>query len=374
MASTIGILRKLNKLVFYLSISTWFNPLNFKSEQARFFRSKTHEPQFIYPELNWEKIFQYQAVINKLQNLLKKNNFDKDSQTILREKTKEAILYLELLQARGKPELSKISSSLYQCSFDKKILNSAKKDVQVKFLSNKEFIKTDFLVKTIKNCLLEYEVKNWQVITSNDSGFNCRVFPEKNLIVVNEKIDWDFFTLDGFIAHEIDGHVVRTINSQKQKNIFYKFQLPFYIKTEEGLASYLADYCSDNKFGKTYHSLKYLGCILALDGSFRKIYDFFLKNNFSPQLAFLASFRIKRGFEDTSIPGCFAREAMYYEGMQEVKAYIDNDGDLVSLFSGKAGLKDMDKLSGGKNIIVPKRILEARAGIAPAYSVLQTDA
>jgi hypothetical protein len=48
---------------------------------------------------------------------------------------------------------------------------------------------------------------------------------------------------------------------------------------------------------------------------------------------------------------------MYYEGMQEVKEYIDSGGDLIKLFSGKAGLKDIGKLSGNKNIIVPRRVL-----------------
>jgi hypothetical protein len=227
MASTTGILRKLNKLIFYLSISTWFNPLNFKSEREKFLKSKTYEPQFIYPEFNLEKLFQYRAIVGQLQDYLKNSNFDKDYQTVLWEKTTEAKLYLELLRARGKSELSGISAKLYQCTFDNKMRDLAKKDIQIKFLANKEFVKTEELIKRIKNCLLDYKEENWEVTESNESGFYCRIFPEKKLIVVNKKIDWDFFTLDGFIAHEIDGHVVRTINSQNQINVFYKFQLPF---------------------------------------------------------------------------------------------------------------------------------------------------
>lgn len=374
MVSPIAIFRKLNKLIFYLSISTWFNPLNFRSERNKFLTSKTYQPQFIYPPLDLQTISKYREIVAKLQDWLKKIQLDQDSQFLLQEKIREVFLYLELLKARGKPELSKISAILYQCNFGGKTAASAKKDVLINFSANKKFIKTELLIKSIKSCLKKYQAKNWQVIISDEAGFNCRIFPEKKLIVVNQKINWDFFTLDGFVAHEIDGHILRTLNSQKQENIFYKFQLPFYIKTEEGLASYLADYCSDNKFGKTYHALKYLACFLALRGSFREVYDFFLERNFSSESAFLASFRIKRGFEDTSMFGCFAREAMYYEGMQEVKKYIDNGGNLIMLFSGKAGLRDIKKLSSNKNIIVPKRILEARAGIAPAYSVLQTDA
>lgn len=374
MVSPIAIFRKLNKLIFYLNISTWFNPLNFKNERNKFLKSKTYQPQFIYPSLNLQIISKYRKIVAELQNLLIKIQLDEDTQFLLQEKIREVFLYLELLKARGKPELSKISATLYLCNFDDKTVGLAKKDVLANFSTNKKLIKTELLIKSIKDCSMTYQAKNWQVITSDEAGFNCRIFPEKKLIVVNEKINWDFFTLDGFMAHEIDGHVLRTLNSQKQENIFYKFQLPFYIKTEEGLASYLADYCSDNKFGKTYHGLKYLACVLALQGSFRSVYNFFLNHNFSSESAFLASFRIKRGFEDTSMLGCFAREAMYYEGMQEVKAYIDNYGDLTSLFSGKASLNDLKKLSSNENIIVPKRILEARAGIAPAYSVLQTDA
>lgn len=95
---------------------------------------------------------------------------------------------------------------------------------------------------------------------------------------------------------------------------------------------------------------------LALKKPFNDVYKFFLENGFTKNLAFQRTFRLKRGFEDTSSPGCFAKEAVYYEGMIEVKNYLDKDGDVKKLFAGKVGFDDFEYVPVPKDVIIPSRL------------------
>jgi len=159
------------------------------------------------------------------------------------------------------------------------------------------------------------------------------------------------------LAHEIDGHVLRYLNSQHQENQLFRSPLPFYIKTEEGIASFLGDYCSVNgAITLKHHALKYLAGILAETSSFREVYTFLMDSGFTPDLAFQRTFRLKRGLMDTSQPGCFTKEALYYEGMIEVKTFIDKGGDLRKLFAAKICLDDVGLMPLLKQVLIPKRL------------------
>ena len=143
----------------------------------------------------------------------------------------------------------------------------------------------------------------------------------------------------------------------KQKKEIFQKPTPFYINTEEGLASFLGDYCSKtSQVARKHHAIKYLGGFLALKGGFFDIYKYFLGNGFSPDLSFQRTFRLKRGFSDTSKAGVFAREAMYYSAMMDVKNYLDGGGNVEKLYSGKIGFEDFDHIEVPEDIIIPQRL------------------
>ena len=56
------------------------------------------------------------------------------------------------------------------------------------------------------------------------------------------------------------------------------------------------------------------------------------------------------------MPGCFAREAMYYEGMVEVKNYLDGGGGIRKLYLGKVGLEYVDIVPIPEDQVIPQRI------------------
>jgi hypothetical protein len=47
---------------------------------------------------------------------------------------------------------------------------------------------------------------------------------------------------------------------------------------------------------------------------------------------------------------------MYYQGMLEVKAYLDHGGSVAKLFAGKAGLDDLPSMPIPPHELIPDRI------------------
>ena len=159
------------------------------------------------------------------------------------------------------------------------------------------------------------------------------------------------------LAHEIDGHVLRYLNAQHQENPEFRSSLPFYIKTEEGLASFLGDYCTPHgELALKQHALKYLAGIQATASSFREVYTFLMDHGFTSDLAFQRTMRLKRGLSDTAQAGCFAKEALYYEGLQEVKSFVDGGGNIHQLFAAKAGLQDIASIPIPTGTLIPRRL------------------
>jgi hypothetical protein len=273
----------------------------------------------------------------------------------------ETKLKIKLFLSIGAPNnMTRYSQKLYQCRFDKESLSNAKKDAANRgtFSAQENLSAEEFRIK-LKSYLKKYDIKNWKIEIKKNTDFFIQIRHKKDLITINEDINWDFNSLDSVLAHEIDGHVVRSVNAQKQENELYQNPFPFYIKTEEGLASYLGDFCADSgMLALKHHAIKYLGGYVALHNSFREVYNFFLDYGFTQALAFQRAFRLKRGFTDTSFPGVFAREAIYYEGMLEVKKYIEGGGSVEKLFSGKVSLKYIDNIPIPEKIIIPQRIIK----------------
>ena len=268
------------------------------------------------------------------------------------------ILECELLLHRDTEKITEVSTELFQGSFSEKFQSLAV--IDAKFPQPFGAIETltgeETVVKVREYLATEYGQNDWDISASDQGDFYVRVKAPQKKILINTRINWDFTDMDGVLAHEIDGHILRYMNSQHQSQSFLQTALPFYIKTEEGVASFLVDYCSKNgKLTLKHHALKYLAGIHAKTHSFREVFNFLVESGFTESLAFQRTFRLKRGLSDTSGAGCFAKEALYYEGLIEVKEYIDSGKDLKKLFSGKFGLNDLDSLPEPTQVLLPKR-------------------
>ena len=329
----------------------YFSPTNFDEEKKKFFAKNSYNPQFEYPELPEEYLRNALAAIDSTST---QNNTLVETNRLLETKYK-----IELLLSRGDPDkITTSSEKLYQCTFQQKYVEEAKKAAKDNIAFRQNKVKPEEIRKNFQTHLKKYGIADWRIVITRQKDFNIQVRYKREKIRISEDINLDFSSLDSLIAHEIDGHIVRAINALTHKDPEFQNPLPFYIKTEEGLASYLGDHHAENgELSKKHHAIKYLGCYIALNNSFREVYNFFIDNGFTPDLAFLRAVRIKKGFTDTSLPGCNVREAIYWEGMLEVKKYLDEGGDLRKLYSGKVGLDDVDYLPESENVILPERLI-----------------
>ncbi len=347
--------QQINETSQFLQTAVWLTPLNLNEEREKFLANPSFNPQIQYPELPMLMLE------NHLHQLLQTPN-KKDPNTleewVLGRRKHELELTILMLLNRDNEDYGMNSCQLYQCTFDDQTLVQAKKDAAspLPFVSN-ENKTTAEIIEGITQYLREYGITDWLVELSEQTDFYFRVKANQKRILIGKRFNWDFTNFDCMLAHEIDGHVLRAVNSAKQSNPLLQKPLPFYIKTEEGLASFLGDYHSSTaEINRKHHAIKYLAGHLAQTASFKEVFEFFMASGFTEDLAFQRTFRLKRGLSDTGRAGCFGKEAMYYEGMIEVKKYIDNDGDIEKLYSAKIGLADLPYVEIPNEVLIPDRL------------------
>jgi hypothetical protein len=151
--------------------------------------------------------------------------------------------------------------------------------------------------------------------------------------------------LEGLIYHELGTHVLRRTNYEQQPWFRKKRKNGFseYLKTEEGLAVLHALY--PRKYPFAYlAALNFIATIKAQEESFLEVWQFlhhYLDDN---ERAFNMAFKKKRGLTDTSLPGGFTKDYVYFEGFVEnTKFLIENDFPIKELYFGKLSSKDIDK-------------------------------
>jgi len=346
--------QELSQIRQHLKVPDFFTPLNFAREKEKFFNRENYNPQFKYPPI---PVADFNQLIDKIGRFSFAGR-SRIEQKILLEKVRETQLIIEMILNRGQASLSLASSKLYQYSFSAKILQLAQKDSQLALVfPQQSTLSAPEVARKIRNCLQKYQIGSWKISLSNEKDFNIRIWQEEKRILVSRHIGWHFGSLDTLLAHEVDVHVLRAVNADKQQNPLLRCALPFYIKTEEGLAAFLADYFSEGgQLSKKLHALKYVGVWLAAKKTFRDVYNYFSEHGLDENLAFQCAFRIKRGWQDTSRPGFFAREGIYYQGMQEIKQYLKGGGKIEKLFAAMAGLVDLSYIPIPEKIIIPKRL------------------
>jgi hypothetical protein len=336
--------------------SKWFTPLNYAPERDAFLSGEKKNPHFIYPDLPTQDLESFEKELKSSSGVA----VDNVEQILFERKKRELLLKIQLFLSLGNEDFTHTSMELYQLQFLPEFIEKAKTDIALNaHFAAQENMTAEDAKHAFITALNEHGLSDWSVEVVDTPDFKIRVKPDQKRMLINREIQWEFSDMDGTLAHELEGHVLRAVNAQKQKNPLFQKLLPFYIKTEEGVASFLADYCStSNELNRKYHALKYIAGQESLSTDFRHIFELFLAHDFSPNVAFQRTFRLKRGLKDMEEPGLFAKEAMYYQGMLEVKGFIDEGGDIRKLYAGKVGLEDLEYVPIPENQVIPQRLLK----------------
>ena len=144
------------------------------------------------------------------------------------------------------------------------------------------------------------------------------------------------------VAHEIETHILTAENGKNQ--IYGLFNRGFgnFLETQEGLAIWNQEQVSVGETEKNYRSALLVFVVdFAGHHGFAETYDYCLKLGMDEDRALQTTLKVKRGLGDTSKPGMFSKDALYFSGYLQVKDFVANGGALKDLYYGKYNLDDL---------------------------------
>jgi len=341
------------KINTYLS----FNAINKDKEKDTFLscldKNIIYNPKYRY------RIRILKGFENQLKDLLHKLNSNDKLESLFRCKIEYILLKLELLKADD-DSFTDTSIKLYGLPSSQvlaKAKNILENDTSFKF--SKENIKPKIMAQVLRDELKNYNI-NWRIIEVRNIIPKISISAYNNKILINSNINYTEGEIQRLRVHEMV-HVLRAVNGKLQGWDIFKNGLGYYDETEEGLAVYAADI--SGKLNLDPDRLKvYAGRVLAINiGLENSFYDTFskLRAYFSLDLAYRLTERAKRGMKDTSRKGVFTKDFYYISGWGKVKEFIENKGNLDTLYIGKIGLEDVKIAESllSENVLVKPRYI-----------------
>jgi hypothetical protein len=206
-------------------------------------------------------------------------------------------------------------------------------------------------------------LEDWEIAPSKNIPKNAiKIGVKSKKVYVDPNIKRSEYKIKKLLVHEIGTHVLRSYNGFKTGfPALGNANVSSYLDIEEGLASwneesmgYLTDKWLKIKAGMTWAI--YLGERM----SFRQLYNA-LSGTFLKYSSWDIAYRVKRGLGDTSYPGIYAKDVVYFRGFRKVKKALEEDPTLYEkLYAGKIDIKRTKWVDEGlipKPKIVPSKEL-----------------
>lgn len=337
-----------------------FTPMNLVQEKEKFFDSDTYEPQFTY-----------KVVKNKNAEIFKELSSLKE---IVDVDPRISSFYLQLIQSKkdssdlmhavGNNELvTDISFKKYGKPSSLLFRNSArvlrgKVDgynlVKYPKVRKEDILGYDEIVNVFNTVFDILDLEGWSVAQSQNIEKNgIKVGVKRKQILVDPNIERSKFKLKKTLVHEVGTHVLRSVNGSRSGfEALGKANLPEYLDVEEGLATW-------NESDMDLLTIRWLkekaalvwGIYIGEKLTFRQLYNSML-GVLPKKSAFSVTYRIKRGLEDTSYPGMYYKDIVYFRGFRKVKKQLEKDKSLYEkLYAGKIDFRQCEWVDEG---LIPK--------------------
>lgn len=326
-------------------------PINDLVEQKKFLDAynlkKIYNPQFEYKKK--EKLI---AKAEALLYMVKSKNYTKihndllDKLSLLLEFSQKINTKEKLVFPYGVPDKEMVSLAKIMIPKEK----SPKQEREILAKETK---------RIFNEKLNEYGIYDWKIIIKKNMTAKADINSSKKIICLKQR-KYSYNEINNLLSHEVDVHVLRAHNGYKNKNSMYSTGTANYLKTEEGLAI-MMEQLSGNYNSKRFKffAARIIAADLAITKSFYEIFDILVqKYNLSKRNAYIITKRVKRGLVDTSKPGGFIKDHVYFEGFYMIKKFMQAGGDIRPLFVGKISLDEIKlvKKDEVKNIIIPKAV------------------
>ncbi|OGC44304.1 hypothetical protein A2400_01080 [candidate division WS6 bacterium RIFOXYB1_FULL_33_14] len=343
-----------------------FTPINLVQEKEKFLNSDTYEPQF-----------EYKIVKNRNEDILKELSSLRE---IVDVDPRISTFYIQLIESKkdtnnlmhavgnnelvtdislkkyGKPSalLFRNASRVLRGVVDGYNLAKYPKIEKGDILGYEE------IVEVFNTVFEELNLDGWSVAKSQNIAKNgVKVGIKRKQILVDGGIERSKFKLKKTLVHEVGTHVLRSVNGAKSGfEALSKANLPEYLDIEEGLATWNESNMDLLTLGwlKEKAALTW-GIYIGEKLTFRQLYNSML-GVLPPKSAFSVTYRVKRGLGDTSYPGIYCKDIVYFRGFRKVKKQLEKDKSLYEkLYAGKIDFKQCEWVDDG---LIPK------AGIVPS--------
>jgi len=295
-----------------MSLLKKLTPINLLEEKEKFFADTSYNPQFIYEEdIDESELYKY--------GLPKKDILEKATEII--EKTQKDYTDEQIQNADG-PELSQ-----------------------------------NTIIERINQFLHMHDIDNRYNIQLSNS-YIARASINLNTIKLRLPINFRERDLTGMIYHELGTHALRQINYENQPWYKNKKKYGFqeYLITEEGLA--VLHSLIPKTLKLAYRPARYyIASHFAQQYSFSEMFEKLDKLISDKEKRWTTVLRQKRGINDTSQPGGFTKDIVYFKGLVEMFDWLQsNNFTLDHLYYGKLAKEDTQKalqLNPNYNPILP---------------------
>ena len=331
-----------------LKLLAHLRPLNLREENEKFLLNPTYNPQFQYKPLGFDPRHFYSR--------LKRIEFPETPIGLLWQKKADEIKRkIALLEARDTAEFTEKSMALYG-QVDEKLYQLALKDARSmpqEFSKSGRLLNAKEAKRRFERAIEEYGLKGWHVKLKPDMVSDA-IAGKENTILIRSAAMFSEDRLKGTIAHEVETHAFTAINGARQPYRIFQRGLADYLTTEEGLAVYNQEKTESVETIKKYWpASSVIGIWTAMQGSFVDVYLAMLEFGFGAQRAWTVALKAKRGLGDTSQPGAFTKDAIYFKGHRMVQEFVAQGGDLTELYYGKTNLEDLDLIKKIKGLKKP---------------------
>lgn len=288
-------------------------PLNLQEEKQKFFADFSYNPQFCYSgPIDQEKLTKYPHTTPELVAL---------AERIISKKlpeNNEAILEKELGRVLTQTEVTQKA---------KLFLKMHNLDQEIEVVWSASFVSRATMTQTALKLKSTAE------------------FREKETV--------------GMLYHEIGTHALRTYNYKRQSWYRKKKKSGLhgsYLETEEGLAVLHSLIPVENKL-LTKSAIRYLAAEKTTQLTFAQLWEFLSTYVLDPEERWTIIVRQKRGLTDTSQPGVFMKDAVYFSGAIKMIAWLQtNSFSLEELYIGKIAVEDLStaiKIPGNVEPVLP---------------------
>jgi len=332
-----------------IKLLSHLRPSNLKEEQTKFLLDPKYNPQFEYKDISFDP--------NNLYSRLKRIEYPNTPiGQLWKKKADEITRKIELLVARGTDKFTDRSIDLYGSPSNKlvatalKEISSMPKDFQS---DNKKVYSDKEAKKKKKKAIEDYGLSGWRVKIKEDLVSDA-IAGKENTIFIRSGATFTESRLKGTIAHEVETHSFTAMNGARQPYKLFQRGLADYLTTEEGLAVYNQDQTESGETIKKYWpASSVIGIKTSMEGSFVDIYKRVVELGFGAERAWRVALKAKRGLSDTSKPGAFTKDFVYYKGLKMIEDFVKKGGDLKDLYYGKTNLEDLEIVKKVKGLKPP---------------------